>query len=249
VERFRIESDVGIGFQHKVGRLKNGLFIKYPHLLGRLWDLSTADTVKKDLAIHREWGTPIPETSVVYHPEIETGETTVNPPYAILSQEIRGRVLRELDLANPNIMEQVVDLVRRSLAIRRRTGSGVDFMGGQAFGSFAEFLLRETRKGQLGAYNLIIDTREQVKLIDTNLLDPKRAPPGVKKLVSLDLDLQHGAMVELLHNRKLVDECVRACGSKMFTAFAGRLYGFAHKLEEKRARNNGTSFGTSPIAG
>jgi hypothetical protein len=235
VDRFKIIENIGSGAQHIVGRLQNGLIIKYPHVLGRLWDLSTAATVEKDLARHKRWGTPIPETSVVYNPEIETDKETITPPYAILTREIRGRVLRELDLADPGIREQMTDLVKRSLVIREKTGAGVDFMGFEAFRHFARFLLKEKRKGQLGAYNLRIDTRDQIKLIDTNLLDPVRAPLGMQKVISLDLDLQHGAMVELLQDKELVAECARVCGSKLFTGFARRIYAFAHQIEERRA--------------
>lgn len=235
METFKVKDPVGSGAQHIVGRLQNGLIIKYPHVFGKLWDISTARTVEKDLARHKQWGTPIPETSVVYEPEIENGDTTVTPPYAILTEEVKGRILREIDLDDPAIREQMTDLVKRSLEIRKKTGAGVDFMGFEAFRHFAEFILLEKRKGQLGAYNLRIDTRNQVKLIDTNLLDPERAPFGMKKAIGLDLDLQHGAMVELLRNRELIDECVRVCGSKAFTSFARKVYAFAHSIEERRA--------------
>lgn len=234
MKRFTIESNIGRGAQHIVGKLKDGLIIKYPHWAGRTWDISTTETVKRDLAIHKKWGIPIPETSVVDSPEIDTGSATIKPPYAILIEEIRGRILREADLADNDIREQLAELVKRSLSIRSTTGAGVDFLGFEAFKHFAEFLLREKRKGQLGAYNLRIDTREQIKLIDTNLLDATRAPFGMKRLIDLDIDLQHGAMVELLQNRELVKECVRVCGSKPFTDFARRVYAFAHEIEEKR---------------
>lgn len=228
-----------------VGKLKNGLLIKYPHLAGRLWDLSTADTVEENLLIHEKWGTPIPETSVVYYPQIETASAVINPPYAILSEEIKGRVLREIDLADSGIREQMTDLVRRSLAIRSKTGAGIDFMGFEAFRHFAEFVLKENRKGQLGAYNLRIDTRNRIKLIDTNLLDSRRAPFGMKKVIDLDIDLQHGAMVELLQNGELIEEASRVCGSKAFTSFARRVYAFAHGLESRRAERGNRQFGVN----
>ena len=111
---FTIESNLGKGAQHIVGKLANGLLIKYPHNKGLLWDRSTSETAQKDLAIHRNWENPIPETEVLDQPTIDNGAEIVKPPYALLTEEVRGRVFRELDLQKSVVRDQVAELLKKS---------------------------------------------------------------------------------------------------------------------------------------
>ena len=218
MERFEIASTVGSGAQHHVGRLENGKLIKYPHWQGRGWDNSDYNSVRGDLARLLEYDIPIPETRVVREPVIDDGHSIIRAPYAIIAEEIRGRVFREVDLLDPKIREQVVKMTAASLEIRRQTRAGIDFLGLASFGHFLNYLTRENRPLQLGAYNLLVeehgtDSRhsaslatgdsESIKLIDTSLLDPRRAPAGTGWLIDRLIDLQNGLMAYIIDDERL----------------------------------------------
>ncbi len=232
---FCIESDLNAGAQHNVGRIGRGMIIKYPHWSGRRWDLSTTETVKRDLAIHKKWNNPIPKTEVVDRPIIDDGTQILRPPYAIIIEEINGRVLQEADLADPDIREQFKDLIKNSLAIRNQISSTVDFLGFEALGKFVKYLLMENKPGSLGAYNLMIDTRKRIKLIDTCLLDPHRAPFGRKRIIENFADFQHGLLVELVDDRELIEQCHDTNKNPLITTLAEKVVRFTRNVEAKRA--------------
>jgi len=234
VNKYSVESELGKGAQHNVGRIGNKKLIKYPHLWGRLWDKSNADTVRNDLDLHKEWNLPIPEAFVIANPIIDTGKKIVRPPYAIIIEEVAGRVFREVDLDNPTIKDHVTDITERSLKLRSKKNKAVDFLGGEAFGQFLNFIFCEKRPGMLGAYNLIINTREQVVLIDTNLLDPSRAPFGRTGLIDRLIDMQHGLLTELLKEPTLIESCRTGNKSVFITKLASFMYRYSRKIEAKR---------------
>jgi hypothetical protein len=225
---------IGRGAQHVVGRLRDrknrsgqsseGRLIKYPHWTGRRWDVSTPATVQKDLAIHRAYSTPIPETSVVIEPTIDDGHSIVKPPYAILVEEIHGRTLREADLEDPAIREQFAELTRRSLDIRSQNDSGVDFMGFESIKHLIDHLRGKLPADELGACNILIDSREQIKLIDTSLLTPARAPFGVGWAIDFLIDVQHSLMAEVLQDQQLIDKSASENHSRVMTRLAEKIY-------------------------
>jgi len=211
------------------------MMIKYPHWSGRRWDLSTSETVRRDLAIHKQWNTPIPLAEVLENPEIDNGSQILTPPYAIIVEEIKGRILHEADLANPDISGQLKDLVACSLAIRKQTSAAVDFLGFEALGKFVEYLLMEKKPGRLGAYNIMIDTREKIQLIDTCLLDPARTPFGRKRVVEGFMDFQHGLMAHLMKDEKMISECDKTNKHPLITNLASNIIRLTRNIEAKRA--------------
>jgi len=221
---FRMKSRVGRGAQHIVGEIGDGRLIKYPHWTGKKWDISTADTVQKDLDIHHKFGTPIPETRVVLEPDIDDGKKIISPPYAILVEKIRGRILREADLADTGIREQFKTLIERSLAIRGQTGSGVDFMGFESIGHLFEYFMGRISAEELGTCNILINSRNQIKLIDTSLLSPARAPTGIGWAIDFLIDVQHSLMAEVLQDRKLLRQCSTDNRSRLMTRLAEEVY-------------------------
>jgi hypothetical protein len=234
MERFTLESKIGRGAQHVVGRLRDGILIKYPHWKGRRWDASTHETVSSDLAVHKRIGTPIPETSVVGDAEIDDGKSLIKAPYAIITEEIRGRVFRESDLEDESIREQVAALTDRSLVLKKESGTGIDFLGGAALKGFLEYLAFEEQAGRLGAYNIIIDDREKIKLIDTNLLDPRRAPSGMEWLIKGLIDLQNGLMANVLDDETLRRRYLEENPSGLVKKIVERMYALSRKIESRR---------------
>lgn len=231
---FNIESPVGSGAQHHVGRLGDGLLIKYPHSKGRYWDDSTYQTVMGDLRTHEDYGTPIPETRVIRQPLIDDGKAIIAVPYAIITEEVRGRVFREADLADEGIREQIHKLTADSLAIRGKSGAGIDFLGGAAFGSFLEYLTRERRPLQLGAYNVLVDTRNRINLIDTSLLDPERAPAGRAWPINGLVNLQNGLMTHILEDGRLMQRYLDGQPGKSVQKIAAGLFRLTRRIEKSR---------------
>jgi hypothetical protein len=246
---FEIEKMIGSGAQHMVGRLRNpstdtssekkpssgNRLIKYPHWTGRRWDVSTPQTVENDLAIHRRWGIPIPETDLVIEPAIDDGQNIVKPPYAIVVEEIHGRVLREADLADPAIREQFTEMTGRSLNIRRQTNSGVDFMGFESIKHLIDHLRGKLPADELGTCNILIDSREQIKLIDTSLLSPARAPLGVGWAIDFLIDVQHGLMAEVLQDQQLIRQCQKENHSRLMTRLSEKIYRISRGSEHQKA--------------
>ena len=232
---YEVKSIFGKGSQHKVGRLGEGKLIKWPYWKGQLWDNSTYETASRDLRTLKEWGVPVPEAEVVRDPVLENGSSIIEPPYAILIDEVRGRIFRELDLVDEGVSEQILEIVKKSVLIRQKTGSSLDFLGGEAIKQFIRYLFHERTSGQLGAYNVLIDQGERLKLIDTNLLDPARAPYGVGCLIDASTDLQHTLLAELLENRVLIDACLSGNKSKTVTKWTRKLYGISRAIEADRA--------------
>ncbi len=239
---FEIEPrKIGRGAQHVVGRLRDkqqreGRLIKYPHWTGRRWDVSTPATVQKDLAIHQAYSTPIPETSLVIEPIIDDGQSIVKPPYAILVEEIHGRALREADLKDPSIREQFTELTRQSLNIRRQNDSGVDFMGFESIKHLIDHLRGKMPADKLGACNILIDSREQIKLIDTSLLTPARAPFGVGWAIDSLIDVQHSLMAEVLQDQELIDQSASENHSRLMTKLAEKIYRLSRGTAEENPR-------------
>lgn len=251
MERFEIASTVGSGAQHHVGRLENGKLIKYPHWQGRGWDNSDYNSVRGDLARLLEYDIPIPETRVVREPTIDDGHSIIHVPYAIIAEEIRGRVFREVDLLDPKIREQVVKMTAASLEIRRQTRAGIDFLGLASFGHFLHYLTRENRPLQLGAYNILVDgggaetsvghrtslatvSNENIKLIDTSLLDPKRAPAGTGWLIDRLIDLQNGLMAYIIDDEGLKRSYLDCKPSRTVKNAVHRLHRLSRRIEEHR---------------
>lgn len=231
---FSVVTTIGSGAQHIVGRLEDSQLIKYPHWKGRRWDASTPETVSRDLAIHRAFGIPIPETRVISQPVIDNGKSIVRAPYAIITEEIKGRVFREADLEDDVIRQQIKNLTEASLAIGKKYGAGIDFLGGAATGNFLYYLTRENRPQQLGAYNIIIDSRDCINLIDTNLLDPSRAPWLLDRLIKGLIDLQNGLMAHVLGEQETERKYLEGNPSPVVAKAADHLYKYSRQLEKKR---------------
>ena len=221
---FEIEKKIGRGAQHIVGRLRDGRLIKYPHWTGTRWDRSNAKTVGTDLSIHHEYDNPIPETSLVAAPTINDGQTIVRPPYAILLEEIRGRLLREVDFFNTSIREQFKTLLEHSLEIRKKTAKAVDFMGFESIAHLFEHLLGKIPAEDLGACNIMVDTRDQIKLIDTSLLSPARAPFGVAWAIDGLIDVQHGLMARVLQDPEIIRQSNAESHSPLTNSLADQVY-------------------------
>ena len=239
MERFEIASTVGSGAQHHVGRLENGKLIKYPHWQGQRWDTSDYDSVTGDKRILDNYNIPIPETRVVREPVIDNGHSIIRAPYAIIAEEIRGRVFREVDLLDPKIREQVVKMTAASLEIRRQTRAGIDFLGIASFGHFLNYLTRENRPLQLGAYNILVDggdtgDSESIKLIDTSLLDPKRAPAGTGWLIDRLIDLQNGLMAYIIDDKELKKSYHNCKPAGTVHSAVKKLHRISRRIEEHR---------------
>jgi hypothetical protein len=239
MERFEIASTVGSGAQHHVGRLENGKLIKYPHWQGQRWDTSDYDSVTGDKRILDNYNIPIPETRVVREPVIDNGHSIIRAPYAIIAEEIRGRIFREVDLSNPKIREQVVKMTAASLEIRQKTRAGIDFLGIASFGHFLNYLTRENRPLQLGAYNILVDggdtgDSESIKLIDTSLLDPKRAPAGTGWLIDRLIDLQNGLMAYIIDDKELKKSYHDCKPAGTVHSAVKKLHRISRRIEEHR---------------
>jgi len=251
MERFEIASTVGSGAQHHVGRLENGKLIKYPHWQGQRWDTSDYDSVTGDKRILDNYNIPIPETRVVREPTIDDGRSIIHAPYAIIAEEIRGRVFREVDLLDTKIREQVVKMTAASLEIRRQTRAGIDFLGLASFGHFLHYLTRENRPLQLGAYNILVDgggaetsvtpstglatvSNENIKLIDTSLLDPKRAPAGTGWLIDRLIDLQNGLMAYIIDDKELKKSYHDCKPAGTVHSAVKKLHRISRRIEEHR---------------
>jgi len=233
---FEVKSKFGSGGQHEVGKLEDNRLIKFPHKLGRLWEKSTAKTVEGDLKIHEEHNVPIPETEVVGQPTIDTGSKVIKPPYAIISEEISGRIFRELDLENPNIFEQFKRLLSTSIDIRGKYAAALDFLGGRALKEFITYLFKEKQPGQLGAYNIFIDDNDKLILIDTNLLTPARTRRTIKWYIKSVMDLQHSLIANLIQDRPLQDEARDQNYYRTTTKLADKLYNLSRRIEAKRTQ-------------
>ena len=222
-----------------MGRLENGKLIKYPHWQGQRWDTSDYDSVTGDKRILDNYNIPIPETRVVREPVIDNGHSIIRAPYAIIAEEIRGRVFREVDLLDPKIREQVVKMTAASLEIRRQTRAGIDFLGIASFGHFLNYLTRENRPLQLGAYNILVDggdtgDSESIKLIDTSLLDPKRAPAGTGWLIDRLIDLQNGLMAYIIDDKELKKSYHNCKPAGTVHSAVKKLHRISRRIEEHR---------------
>jgi hypothetical protein len=231
---FEVVAQIGKGSQHIVGELEDGRLIKYTHWKGWLWDKSTFETVRKDMQTLINFGIPIPETDVVKDPVIDTGRSKIKRPYAILAERIRGRVFREIDLENESIQGQITEILKKSIIYRGSKNAAIDFLGGEAISQFFRYLIQENKSGQLGAYNILIDDAHQLKLIDTNLLDPSRAPFGTGWLINASIDLQHALLTFLLENQSLILACMRDNQFSLTTVLAQKLYHLSRNIESKR---------------
>ncbi len=234
-KHFRLKSIVGRGAQNIVGRLEDDdRLIKFPHWTGARWDKSSAKSILGDLGIHLRRSNPIPETSVVTEPTIDFGRKIIKPPFAVLAEEIRGKALREADLVNPDIKDQFSTLIKTSLAIREETGSGVDFMGFESIGHLFEYFLGKISADQLAACNILIDSRGQIKLIDTSLLSPARAPFGVGWAIDFLIDVQHGLMAEVLQDQELLGKCSTDNHSRLMTKLAEKVYQLSRSQDPEK---------------
>lgn len=235
MEKLTVVAMVGRGAQHIVGRLADGSLIKYPHRKGRIWDASDPKTVAGDLGIHAEYGIPIPETRVISRPVIDDGKSIIKAPYAIITEEIKGRVFRESDLADGGIREQIGKLTMDSLKIREKSGAAIDFLGGAAIGNFVRYLTEEKKPLRLGAYNVIIDSRNRINLIDTNLLDPARAPWPATSLIKGLIDLQNGLMAHVLQEPETKKRYLEGNPNPFVAGLADRMYKYSRNIEKRRS--------------
>lgn len=229
-----IEGLIARGAQHHVGMNAEGKMVKFPHRMGKLWDKSSYETVKRDLLVHTQYDVSIPETDVIQSPQILDDQKEYSAPYAIIAQRIRGEVLRELHLANPRIKKQMLHMVETSLQIRSQIGAALDFLGGEALGHFVRYLFQEEQPGQLGAYNLILNHEEDIVLIDTNLLDPQRAPTGLGWLVNMMIDLQHQLLIEMLDDPSLNKQHETLLKYRAVKRMGKWLFGISRSKEKKR---------------
>ncbi len=234
MEKLKIDRWLGKGAQHYVGLSPHGEVIKYPHRGGKYWDKSTAETVTRDLGIMEDYQVNIPETSVLRDLSIQTPEDLISTHYAIIAEEIRGEVLREINITNPIIKAQFKSLLEKSLDIRKNHRAALDFLGGEAAYHFLRYLFFEKQTGQLGAYNISVTEEEQVILIDTNLLDPARAPKCLSWFIYCMIDLQHMLIALMLDESSLIERCEKENQYKAINRVARGAFALSRKREKKR---------------
>jgi hypothetical protein len=226
IERLNVGPMIGQGAQHRVAESTDhsDCVVKWPHGFGQHWDASTVTTVLRDKGILEGHAVSTPEFRVVDNPVIapDDGGDPFSVPYAVVMERIGGRILRERDLHDPDILAQFDDLLAASIAIRHTYGAALDFVGGESLPHFLRYFI-ETQPGQLGAYNLRI-LEGRVVLLDTNLLDPARSPYPVvgPAVVNGLVDLQHTLVSRMTGDPTQVDLVARTNKFKSVTA-AGRL--------------------------
>ncbi len=236
MNRIEITEWIGKGAQHHVGKTEEGEIIKYPHSTGKYWDKSTYQSVRDDLSIHASWGIPIPQTEVKKGFEIDTGMRIIKPNYVLITEEVKGRVLKESDLTNSEIKEQLKNIIQRSLDIRKKLGKSLDLLGGEALVKFLRYLCCESNLGALGAYNLYLDDADRIVLIDTNTLDPARAPRIIEGFVRSMMDVQHSLLTELLDDQGLKERSLQENSYPAISRAARYIFKRTRPLEEKRKR-------------
>lgn len=233
---FQVSEWIGQGAQHRVGRMKDGPLIKVPREVLITWDKSSARTVAEDLRLHQKWETPIPKTSVISKPSIhdEEGEHQLYP-YGILSEEVQGKIFQEIDLNTAAVRDQICELLEKSFAIRKEHGKGIDFLGGEAIPEFWHYLRKETKPLQLGAYNLFL-REDRLTLIDTNFLDPQRAPRGIGWYINAMIDLQHSLVSRILQDPDQIENSNASCRYPVIHRLSDKLYALSRRLEAKRSK-------------
>lgn len=232
---FQVSEWIGQGAQHRVGRIEGGPLIKVPRKVLITWDKSSARTVAEDLRLHQDWEIPIPKTSVISRPSVhdDEGEHQLYP-YGILSEEVQGKIFQEIDLQTTAVREQISELLHKSLTIRKQHGKGIDFLGGEAIPQFWHYLRKETQALQLGAYNLFL-REDRLTLIDTNMLDPERAPTGIGWYIHCMIDLQHALVARILKDPKLIKTANSSSHYPIINRLSDQLFSISRRLEAKRS--------------
>lgn len=230
----RIDKFFTGGAQHRVAELegKPGRLIKVPHKKGRLWDRATHATVQTDIQRLIEAQIQLPGNIKIHGPSLVTDKEggSNQYPYAIEMNWVDGRVFREIDLEDPVLKEQMSAALEASIQIRLRIGSAIDFLGGEAAKELFSYF-RTSRPGQLGAYNFRVTQEGKLTLIDTNLLDPSRAPYLINPVVNTMIDLQHTLMAELIGSKGLRRDVHRSNHSQFVEASAWSIYQFSRGVE------------------
>ncbi len=225
------EEGLGSGAQHLVHSLLEdpGLVVKFPRLLGRIWDTLDWKTVSADYSLLAKHSPIAPvQTQIVDRPMLIMGEAQLQPNYALIQPFLSGRPVNELDLANRDFASQVLDALSFSFELYQKTGRAIDFLG---FESFIEFLKLPFTHKPLGVYNVFVNQGE-LALVDVKLFDLQKVALAVRPLISLLVNFQHEVIAYVItsaHTNLANPIKVNA----LFREFVRKTYGLAKLFPPK----------------
>lgn len=203
---------LGSGMQHDVGivnqidqtdvtAFNNQVVAKWPNFKGKIWDKLTFDCAKKDQSILKQHGVPHPTTvikeGITVSVEGRWNPKVLRPNYVLFQEKLQGECVEEDDLKTYEpIRNQVRDMYSISVELAKSKQGSLDITGfGTATSLFHQAIGRQVR---WGIHNLYKNNEDNIVLIDTLLLDPKRVPFVFKDLVLFLGQIQHAAIHRVL---------------------------------------------------
>jgi len=188
------------------------------------WQNADAQDVKSDIAILREENVPTLATEVVSNAVVEIRDRIMNVPYVLIQEYSELPTLNTNHMKVSDVLEQISELLQKSVLINGKHGKGIDFLGAEAVKSLVKYF-RYTDY-PLHVHNFRIDNSDQIILSDTGMLSPNKCISLVSWSIQQIIDLQYyliEGVIKTLDSGFKLDQfdpnlLVRATGGTMLCA-------------------------------